>query len=66
MRHFLINIQKIDIRLQDLSYEYTIDKNGVVIVDKPVVDKPADNSVDNQVDGVSVKSSWIEHVVNER
>ena len=54
MKHNLINIHKIDTRLQDLNYEYTIDKNGVVIVDKLVVDKlmdkPIDKSVDKQMD----------------
>ena len=39
MKHKLINIHKIDARLQDLNFEYTMDKNGVVTVDKSVVDK---------------------------
>ena len=58
MKHKLININKIDTRLQDLNYEYIIDKNGVVIVDKPVVDKSImdklvdKNTVDKSVDNV--------------
>ena len=39
IKNKLIDIHKIDTRLQDLNYEYTINKYGVVTVDKSVVDK---------------------------
>ena len=71
MKHKLINIHKIDTRLQDLNYEYMINKYGVVIVDKSVVDKllmdkmvdknkVVDKSVDKQLDKLVDKNKTVD------
>ena len=77
IKNKLIDIHKIDTRLQNLNYEYMIDKYGVVTVDKLVVDKLVmdklvvnklvDKPVDKSVkDRPSVRSSCIKYVINER
>ena len=58
IKNKLIDVKKIDIRLQDLNYEYTIDKYGAVTVDKSVVDIVMDTLVDkNKVVHKSVDKS---------
>ena len=52
MKKDLINIQKINIKLQHLDFNYSIDKNGVVIVlKKDFINsfKEKDNNVESNI-----------------
>ena len=59
MKKNLINIHRIDSKLQHLDFNYTIDKNGVVIVAKTDV---VDACQDTQTTTVDKKSSTCNHL----
>ena len=51
MKNDLINIQKINIKLQHLDFNYSIDKNGVVIVVKTdIIDAGQNNQATSALD----------------
>ena len=59
MKKDLINIRKIDSKLQDMTFKYAIDKNGVITVTKTDIISACQ---DNQTTTVDKKSSTCNHL----